>query len=107
MKVFFSGASKTEILTAANAHSQIIVCWPHCFPLNGLDPDCLIKTSNPVTIVKAPDNMGEILGEYTHVGTLVIPPSQFSQPSRNISLTDGDGDRLPNQPITDQERAPS
>jgi len=97
VKVFFSGATKAEIVSAIKKHAHVVVCWQNCYPINVPDSDCLIKTVHPMTIVKAPDNIIEILGEYTHVGTFTTPLSRFSQPTRHISMVDGDGEYLLNQ----------
>ncbi|KJR97190.1 MAG: hypothetical protein VR65_24890 [Desulfobulbaceae bacterium BRH_c16a] len=105
VKVFFFGASKEDILAAAEDHSHVIVCWRHCLPLDGLDPDCLIRTVHPVTIVKAPENITEVFGDSTHIGTFSVPPSRFSQPSINISLVSGDGEYRLNQQSSESERA--
>lgn len=69
VKVFFAGATNTEISEASERHTQIIVCWPQSIiPDFAFVPDCFIKTLHPVEIVEIPASIAKKLGS-VHIGT--------------------------------------
>lgn len=92
VRLIFSGATRAEIDHAVKQFAHVVVCWQNCTPLYVPEPDFLISSVHPMTIVRAPHNIIEILGDFTNIGRFEVPPSMFNQPARNVSLTEGDGD---------------